>query len=125
MIAMNKKRIRENYREELDAAKAYDFYIRKMGLSKNRLNFPDLIITEKPQEFKPNSEESYIKLKGMRNSRKTEFKSVKIKCLNTGIIYNSFSEASKQTNEKIWRFYQLKNSPDLEIARSKWEIIKE
>lgn len=125
LLTINGERIRENYREEVDAAKAFDFYIRQRGLSENRLNFPDLIILEKPQEFKPNSKESYVKLKGMRNSRTTEFKSVKIKCINTGIIYESLSDAAKQTNEGKWKFNQIKNNPNFEIAGSKWEIIKE
>lgn len=124
LLTVNSKRFRENYRDEEDAAKAFDFYIRKLGLNLNRLNFPDLIIDEKPQNFESNTEESYAKLKGLRNSKETEFPSVKIKCINTGIIYNSISEAAKAVNEKIWKFHPLRKNPDHEIAGSKWQRIE-
>lgn len=58
-LVINKKRIRENYREEIEAAKAYDFYCRQNSIYLNRLNFPNEIIIEKPEDIKPKSKDSY------------------------------------------------------------------
>lgn len=46
----NKKRVREIYSSEMDAAKAYDYYCRKLRMNLNKLNFPNEIIEEKPVE---------------------------------------------------------------------------
>jgi hypothetical protein len=39
-LTVNKKRIRESYDTELNAALSYDSHIRKHNLGKHRLNFP-------------------------------------------------------------------------------------
>ncbi len=53
MITSGGLRIREIFQEELDAGKAYDFYVRKMGLDNSKLNFPDEQIIEKPVNLIP------------------------------------------------------------------------
>jgi len=103
-----KNRIREIYEKEIEAARAHDFYRRKWNVGLNKLNFPNEIINEKPQNILPNTKSHSLK---------------QIKCISTGEIFDSIKNAAAKYNIKDYKFYELSPLRAFEINNLQWEII--
>lgn len=61
--------------------------------------------------------------KGKHYSKTTEFPSVPVKCVETGQIFPSFSEASKSIGLSTSNFQRLRKNPNAVIKGFRWEIL--